>query len=94
MLLTLDLAWCPTPALGFMSAWRKGKPLVLRSSVPGFPFNLVSTMLFPVDGRNPAIFCWYSQGNRIIPGFLGWCEMDFGHPQYDVVHDVHQRVPH
>ena len=23
------------------------------------------------------IVCWYVQGNRIIPGFLGWCEINF-----------------
>ena len=23
------------------------------------------------------IVCWYFQGNRVIPGFLRWCEMDF-----------------
>ena len=23
------------------------------------------------------IICWYLQGNRTIPGFLRWCEMDF-----------------
>ena len=28
-----------------------------------------------------AIVCWYFTGNRIIPGFLRWCEMDFVHPQ-------------
>ena len=24
----------------------------------------------------------YLQGNRIIPGFLSWCGVDFVHPQY------------
>ena len=24
-----------------------------------------------------SIVCWYLQGNRILPGFLRWCEMDF-----------------
>ena len=35
--------------------------------------NSVRTTLIP----------WLKQGNKIIPGVLGWCEMDFAHPQYD-----------
>ena len=30
------------------------------------------------------IFFWYLQGNRIIPGFFGWCEMDFVHPHLPI----------
>ena len=28
------------------------------------------------------IACWHLQGDRIILGFLGWCEKDFVHPHY------------
>ena len=28
------------------------------------------------------IFHWYLQGDRIMSGFLRWCEMEFVHPQY------------
>ena len=34
----------------------------------------VETMVETIAG-------WYLQGNRIIRAFLGWCEMDFVHPQ-------------
>ena len=32
--------------------------------------------------QGETIDCWYLQGNRLILGFLRWCEMDFVHPQY------------
>ena len=34
------------------------------------------------------IVCWYLQGNQIILGSLGWCEMDFAHPpSYPILED-------
>ena len=33
------------------------------------------------------ILYWYLQADRIIPGFLRWCEMHFVHPQGSIGHD-------
>ena len=58
-------------------------------SHPGAPTP--KKMTHTVHGRNPfrttlqlweAAVCWMLQGNRILPGFLRWCERDFVHPQY------------
>ena len=32
-----------------------------------------------LDNFPGTIVCWYLPGNRIIPGFLRWCEIDFVH---------------
>ena len=39
------------------------------------------------------LVCWYLQGNRIIPAFLRWCEMDFVHPSTVCVDASVSRAP-
>ena len=72
------------------SPWRLLTRSILGQTTPPEVFWVVETQ-HAVDGQNPfrinlkpwdAIVCWYLQGNRIIPWFLRWCEMDFVHPQY------------
>ena len=49
----------------------------------------ITFVYFQGNHQKPVLFFkvetivgWYLQGNAIIPGFLRWCEMDFGPPQY------------
>ena len=61
----------------------------------------VVSLQHTVDGRNPfcthletmveTIVCWYLQGNRVIAGLLGWCEMGFVH--HSIVMDPQKEGP-